>query len=282
MPLTAEFFKVAERLYEPGMGTEAVGPLLYALARMTRPLRAMEVGLGYTTPFLAQGLADARAEFEADTARFEAARAAQESGATLDETERRRLATLIPGWHQQDYRPKLHAIDDVSIEHTTAGGAFQAIRELGLEELVEPHEGDFRGYGVRLQEAGAVPLDLVWFDCGGPKEYVAFFREYWPLVNPNHGLVVLHFTYWALPVNEAGQHAMLPSPLVNEIKRQQAAAGEEASYEVLSLLEPHKSRQGSVTLIRRLGPQSAQRPGRFEAEMGRISGQTWEPFDVLS
>lgn len=277
MPLTAEFFRVAERLYEPGMGTEAVGPLLYALARMTRPRTAMEVGLGYTTPFLAQGLADARAEFEADRARLQAAQ-----GETAEELDKRRLQTLIPGWLQQDYRPKLHAIDDVSIEHTTAAAAFEAIRELGLEDLVEPHQGDFRGYGARLQEAGAVPLDLVWFDCGGPKEYVAFFREYWPLLNPNHGLAILHFTYWALPVNQSGQHAMLPSPLVNELKRQQAAAGEGASYEVLSLLEPHKSRQGSVTLIRRLGQQSRQRPGRFEAEMGRISGQTWEPLDVLS
>ena len=66
MALDACFYKAVEPLYFSGMGTENVAPLLYSLIRTTRPQRLLEVGLGYTTPFMAQGLKDNIAEFEAD------------------------------------------------------------------------------------------------------------------------------------------------------------------------------------------------------------------------
>ncbi len=53
MPLDPRFYRAVEPLYFSGMGTEHVAPLLYTLARMTRPRSVLEVGLGYTTPFLA-------------------------------------------------------------------------------------------------------------------------------------------------------------------------------------------------------------------------------------
>jgi len=42
--------------YRKGMGTENVGPLLRTLVQMIRPQRILEVGAGYTTPFLLDGL----------------------------------------------------------------------------------------------------------------------------------------------------------------------------------------------------------------------------------
>lgn len=66
MPLDPRFYRAVEPLYFSGMGTEHVAPLLYTLARMTRPRSVLEVGLGYTTPFLAQALQDNVAEFESD------------------------------------------------------------------------------------------------------------------------------------------------------------------------------------------------------------------------
>jgi hypothetical protein len=40
------------------MGTEAVASLLAAVIKLVRPRRVLEVGMGYTTPFLAAGLAE--------------------------------------------------------------------------------------------------------------------------------------------------------------------------------------------------------------------------------
>ena len=39
-------------LYRPGMGTENVGGFLRAMAHMLRPKNILEIGAGYTTPFL--------------------------------------------------------------------------------------------------------------------------------------------------------------------------------------------------------------------------------------
>ena len=45
-----------EAHYRKEMGTESVGPLLRSLVRMVRPNRILEIGAGYTTPFLLEGL----------------------------------------------------------------------------------------------------------------------------------------------------------------------------------------------------------------------------------
>ena len=261
MALDSALLAAAEELREPGMGTEGVGPLLYSLIRMTRPRAALEVGIGYTSPFIARALADAAEEHAAD-------RALLADPAPQDPKAQRRKALLIPPYYNLPYAPRLFAIDDYSAENATARKTLEVLEAHGLRELVELHEGDFRGYSAKLPQQ-ARPLDFVWFDCGGPEEYQAFFEEYWPLVNPNHGLVALHFTYWSLPMEYQGQkgRAMQPSAILNELKRQQIAAGENASFEVLSLLEPHKHRQGSVTLLRRLAPTSRQRDAGYGEEM---------------
>ena len=45
-----------EKHFRRGMGTENVGSLLRALVQMVRPQRILEIGAGYTTPFLLDGL----------------------------------------------------------------------------------------------------------------------------------------------------------------------------------------------------------------------------------
>src|SRR5258706_479583 len=62
MPLNTRFFSVAHTLFHPGMGTENVGPLLYALTCMRRPTTVIAVGLGYSTLFLLQALGDVERE----------------------------------------------------------------------------------------------------------------------------------------------------------------------------------------------------------------------------
>jgi predicted O-methyltransferase YrrM len=47
-----------EDCFQQGMGTELMAPLLYSLIRFVRPQRILEIGLGYTTPWLIKGLED--------------------------------------------------------------------------------------------------------------------------------------------------------------------------------------------------------------------------------
>jgi hypothetical protein len=220
--------------------------------------------MGYTTPFLARGLADTQAEHERDR---------QILSGQLEDAGRQ--GVLLPALAERDYRPRLHAIDDFSNEHSRAPQTLALLKRFGLQSLVDVHQGDFRGSSPALGLTR--PLDLVWFDAGGPREYLEFLREYWPLISEEHGLLILHFTYWQVQVFDGRQRrkTVLPSPLLNELKRQQFAAGTGASFEVFSLLEPHKYRQGSVTLIRKLPPRSRQRARPFAEEMRQITGNPW-------
>ena len=45
-----------EEHFRPEMGTENVGSFLRALVQMVRPNKILEIGAGYTTPFLLEDL----------------------------------------------------------------------------------------------------------------------------------------------------------------------------------------------------------------------------------
>lgn len=272
MPLDAAFFEKAQALYRPGFGTENVGPLLYALVRMTRPERLLEVGLGYTTPFILQALKDNLDEDAADRTTLGGGGPAAEE----------RAAVLNQGYFARPYRPRHCAIDNLSTAGQTAHRVLDVVRALGLEPLIDLREADFRGHSARLDGA-LLPLDFVWFDCGAAPEYVDFINEYWPHINPDHGLLLLHFTYWHVAVTRGGvsQQGVLLGSIANEIKRQQLAAGVEARFEVLSLIEPHKLRQGSVTMVRRLAPNSACRDRAFQDDIARAIGRRLDPIRPL-
>ena len=272
MALDARFYQAVEPLYFAGMGTEHAAPLLYSLIRMTRPRRLLEVGLGYTTPFIVQGLQDNVEEFGADRDIL---------GAAGVDDERR--LTLKPAYYESDYTPKLHGIDDFSLDGSSAPAVLEAIKTLGLGWLVQVDEADFRGHSQRMDQ-DVFPLDFVWFDCGGLDQYIDFIEEYWGLINPGHGLLVLHFTYWNLKRlggDGVKDVQVICGPIANEMKRQQMAAGGNANFEVLSLLEPHKRRQGSVTLIRKLPWSSKCRDRNFQQEVSEVFGAKCKPLIKL-
>ena len=55
------------RLLNPGMGTENVGPLKYNLIQIIRPTNVLEVGLGYSTALIAEGLFKSKTNFEKES-----------------------------------------------------------------------------------------------------------------------------------------------------------------------------------------------------------------------
>jgi predicted O-methyltransferase YrrM len=272
MALDKRLFDAAEELFSPGMGTEHVGPLLYSMVRMTRPKRVLEVGLGYTSPFLAQALKDNTEEIEHDKRIL----AGQED-------DPKRKAVLVPDFYETEYAPSLIAIDDMSLEGSTAPKVQETLKQLELDTTVDVHNGDFRGYSEKLS-LEQLPFDFVWFDCGGPQEYIEFLGEYWPLINCDHGILLLHFTYWYADVAEEedkNHFVHVQAPIANEIKRQQMNAGHESEFEVLSLLEPHKARQGSVTMVRKLTDFSMSRDEDFQTAMDNITGWKAPPMPKL-
>ncbi|MFJ4621590.1 class I SAM-dependent methyltransferase [Streptomyces sp. NPDC088812] len=242
---TEEFHKAVAGLSVPGMGTEVVGPLLANLIQLLRPERVLEVGMGYTTPYLAAALADTE-----DAVRQESVALAAKTrehlarGAELDDSWLLADPPLVsPSHHLEPYRPRLVAVDNLSIADSSAGRVQEVLRELDLDGWVTVVNADLKDAAERLPD-DFPPIDLAWVDAW---ECLYFFDHFWDLINPDGGLVVMHYlmTY---PEGEA---------LLRYIaKFQQAHPGE---LEVVNLLESQKLMQNSITVLRRTSGVRARR-----------------------
>ena len=104
-----------EELYRPGMGTENVGPLLRSLVQMVRPSRTLEIGAGYTTPFLLEAIVNNQRVFNDGNL----------SQAYFDNYQ---------------YDPKLVVIDNMSLGELAKKPGMKGIIESKYVDFVE---GDF-------------------------------------------------------------------------------------------------------------------------------------------
>jgi|TARA_B110000211_G_scaffold223375_1_gene273208 predicted O-methyltransferase YrrM len=149
--------------YVPGYGTEKVAPFLRSLVELTRPQRILEIGMGYTTPFLLEGLSNNTESLIWDS-------------------------NCDKEYLTKEYLPKFVVVDDQSLDPEQAPG-----RRSDLEKnpLVSFIEGNMFYVVDEVRKDG--PYDLVWFDCGGPEEYEFFVKNYWDMVKE---YALFHFTYF--------------------------------------------------------------------------------------
>lgn len=241
----------AAELGSARMGTELMAPLLYCLARSLRARTVLEIGAGATTLALLRALADNRADVLRETEQLRAKQDRYDPDwrrgpAAMRGQEGAVLSWLLadpplvnPDYYETGYAPRCVSIDDGSSPYSAATGVRAAAERAGLDGLLAQHAADFRAVAPALAAEG-VRFDLAWFDCGGYPEYRDFLRLYWDLVEPDGGLIVMHYTL-TVP-----NHERAIAELTEEGRR-----GERGRFEILSLLEPHKLMQNSCTLIRR-------------------------------
>lgn len=235
----AAFAAAVDRLRVPGMGTEAVAPFLACLVHLVRPRRVLEVGMGYTTPFLLAALAEVERQVGAEATALAAKtrdRLAR-PGRLDDEWLVAEPPLAAPEFYLEPYRPEFVAVDNLSIPDSSAGRVREVLAELGLDGRVTVVNADLSKSLDRLPP-GFAPIDLAWVDAW---ECLYFVDHFWDLINPDGGLVVMHYlmTY---PEGEAILRYLAGL--------QRSRPGE---LEVVSLLEPHKLTQNSVTVLRRTG-----------------------------
>ncbi|HWO60368.1 MAG TPA: class I SAM-dependent methyltransferase [Umezawaea sp.] len=244
-----EWFRTAvEKLRVPGMGTETVAPLLSTLVQLVRPRTVLEVGMGYTTPFLAAALAGVEEQVRAESlALAEKSRPYLAEGVDFeDRWLYAEPALLTPDFYVEPYRTRFVAIDNLSIPDSSAPRVRAVLEQLGLADRVTVVNADLRE-SIDLLPEDFAPIDLAWVDAW---ECLYFFDHFWDLINPAGGLVVMHYlmTY---PEGEA---------IIDYIaKVQRARPGE---LEVVNLLEPHKLVQNSVTVLRRTS--AGKHPGHAD------------------
>lgn len=249
----AAFEAAVKRLLVPAAGTEVVAPLLSSLVRLARPRRVLEVGMGYTTPYLAAALAQVADQVRAESAALAAKTNRHlDAGRALDQDwVYAEPALRAPGFYLEPYEPRFVAVDDLSIPESSAHQVLEVLTSLGLADRVQVINANVRECRPLLPE-GFAPIDLAWVDAW---ECLYFFDHFWDLINPDGGLLVMHYlmTY---PEGEA---------ILDYIaKVQRARPGE---LELVNLLEPHKMLQNSLTVVRRT---SAGRARAFARPGGRL------------
>jgi predicted O-methyltransferase YrrM len=218
------FMTTVGRLSVPEMGTDATAPLLYWLIRTVRPQHVLEVGMGYTTPFLARALSD-----NAEAVELERSRLGDPAAAEVQ-------PLAYPAYYERPHRPRLVCIDRMRDPTSSAPRALAVLDELGLAGLCTVIEGDLRGSGEAVRgELGLV--DFAWIDTW---DTLAFLREYWQLINPAGGVLAVHYlmTY---PEGRAILHYI-----------KSLASPDGGRLEITNLREPHRVAQNSTTLIRRI------------------------------
>lgn len=235
----ARWLETISPLYALYMGCENMGPLLYSLVRFVKPVCCLEIGAGYTSAFLLQALDDNAAE----------ARAWSEwepKGPHSRDTWVAPTAPTAPvDW-------TLHCVDNLAHEGTTANQLLEVARQLGLEGRLQLHLDDASCW---LEESivSEPSFDFVWLD--GLLDFAkpvrgdisrgidAFLTKLWPRISPG-GFILLHST------------------LTNKAVRSWLQGVQDAEWgppgAVLSLLEPYKRFQNSVTILQRRPPDYSE------------------------
>lgn len=227
------FRSVAAELYSATMGTEAVAELLYGLIVLVRPVRVLEIGGGYTTLFILRAVADSVLNYERE------AKALSDRRGPDDGNAAPRL--LLRSYYTQPYAPRVVMIDDMSHPASTAARVRAVAARAGCGSYLDVVGAKFPEETTQILN-GITPIDFAWLDCGSRHTYAAFVKEVWPRMSTDGGIVAIHST----ETNAEGQRFM------QELRRRHAG-GELGPVEVCSLLEPHKSRQNSVSLFRFVG-----------------------------
>ncbi|KAJ8602220.1 hypothetical protein CTAYLR_003658 [Chrysophaeum taylorii] len=210
-------------LYSPYMGVEAVAPLLYALVRFLKPRRVAEVGAGFTTLGILRALRDNDREL-ARLARLPPdARALLDWPWTVDlETARDQPATL-------------HCIDDCTHTAASATRVEEAARDLRLQEYLAPLDRRDAFDAVFRSES----VDLFWLDFGASDRL------------PDYLTTVV------IPALRPGGFVAIHSTLTNRATRAWLETLRDGDWPParnlhhVSLLEPHKRFQNSITILQK-------------------------------
>ena len=139
----------------------------------------------------------------------------------------------------------LHCIDNMAHEHTTAHAVKGVAESLGMADRLRVHEADAFDPDLPSTLAPGTEFDLLWIDLGAAHRIEGFFEAWWPRVRPEGGMVIVHST-----LTNALSRGWLER--MRDIARAEPGPPFGA-FECMSLLEPHKMFQNSVTMFQKRG-----------------------------
>ncbi|KAL7516364.1 hypothetical protein ACHAWX_001389 [Stephanocyclus meneghinianus] len=181
------FLHHIQSLYNPHMGVENVGPLIYSLIRFTKRRRIVEVGAGYTTLWILQALKDNELEIQ----RIK----------DLDNEGRLRMldypfgTPALADWDASSPSYALSSllcIDNCEHQRQTASSAIGVAKTLGLDQYLNFLQGDaFDALVTHFSEVESI--DMLWCDFGVGSRMAEYASNVWKYIKPG-GFLVCHST----------------------------------------------------------------------------------------
>lgn len=230
--MDANFMSHVESLYNPHMGVENLGPFLYSFVRFTKVRHLLEIGAGYTTLWILQALRDNRDEMDR-------IHKLQEAGQCrlLDWpwTNEERVNRLVD---PQQRSCSLLCVDNCEHQKETATGAAAVAQALGLDSFLQFHRGD--AFELTLERES---LDVVWCDFGVGSRMKDFCATTWDSLRPG-GFLLCHSTL----TNQRTRDWLEAARSHRGVEATGIPAGD---YVEVSLLEPHKHYQNSISIFQK-------------------------------
>ena len=227
--LSSIFLNHVKSLYNPHMGVENAGPLLYSLVRFTKTRTIVEIGAGFTTLWLLQALKDNDDEMK-------------NIGELRDEGKCRLLDIpwtpegIVDGYNSK--QSSLLCIDNCLHQRETATGAGAVAKTLGLSDYLKFVKGD-----AYFMEFEPESIDLLWCDFGVGSRMKDFATGAWKAIKPG-GFLVCHST-----LTNAGTREWLEA--IRSRASEDLTGVPQDEFVEISLLEPQKRYQNSVTILQR-------------------------------
>ena len=229
--LNNSFLSHVSSLYNPHMGVENLGEFLYSFIRFTKVRSVVEIGAGYTSLWILQALQDNDAEID----RLQ----------KVHENGKLRLLDTNFCVDEIIETPHGHAsllcIDNCLHEKETATGATAVAQALGLRKYLQFQQAD--AFELDLE---ASSIDVLWCDFGVGSRMIEFVSGAWTCIRPG-GFLICHSTLTNTRTRE-----WLEAIRLQQSSGEQTVCGIPlGEYVELSLLEPHKRYQNSVTILQK-------------------------------
>ena len=216
-------------LYNPHMGVENLGPFLYSFLRFTKQRRIVEIGAGYTSLWILQALKENDDELER-------IRKLQQQDCCMLLNYPWVVPSIVQDYDKEP--ASLLCIDNCEHQKETATGASAVAKSLGLESYLQFQKGD--AFELELEPNS---VDVLWCDFGVGSRMRDYVSSSWKSLRPG-GFLLCHSTL----TNENTRNWL---EAVRTKSPQEVTGISPDEFVELSLLEPHKHYQNSITLIQK-------------------------------
>ena len=218
------------------MGVENMAPMLYSLIRFNKPHRIIEVGAGYTSPFILQALKDNFDEISNYKLLMQQNQCHVEGtpwcvDKFMQKTDMEHFGVCV-------------CLDNLEHANTTAQKVLAAAESLDLLDHLDIHFKDAWDYADTLASKIDDPdyvFDMAWLDFGQGEKLGEFIEKIWPSIRPG-GLVLCHSTV---------TNSLTRGWLEKMRSRANDVTDVLGTFATMSFREPHKLFQNSFSIFQK-------------------------------